>query len=248
MDSKKEQFSSSKTDIYSLWANNLNDKDMSYSMLVDNKLNKDPLTTPLPRKIHSWVNDDAVDRCYSCKTQFSMLFRRHHCRFCGRIFCYKCSDHTQDISTDLLLSDSNRNVWHNYIEACFTSFETVRHRVCGTCDSLIDRLNAIKKWVHIFCLLDLDIREIRNLAGVCKLWWYASNYYLSIFREIQYKLPIEEYSKIEKKMLLNNVKYFGGHSLTIAVQLRLIGVFAILVSPFLVCFSHLYTFVFLTNL
>jgi len=224
---------STESDINSLWTNNLSNKDMSYSMLVDNKSNKDPLTTALPRKIHSWINDDSVDKCYLCKQQFYILVRRHHCRFCGRIFCHKCSDYYQNIPKDILLSNSNKNIWHNYIESYFTSIDTTKERhhkkpcsvskerVCKVCNRLIDRLNAIKKWIHIFCLLDLDIKEIRNLAGVCKLWWYAANYYLSIFREIQYNLPIEEFTNIEKRMLSNNAKYCSGHSQYIVALLKM---------------------------
>lgn len=29
--------------------------------------------------------------CYGCRSAFSMLNRRHHCRSCGQIFCQKCS-------------------------------------------------------------------------------------------------------------------------------------------------------------
>jgi phosphatidylinositol 3-kinase len=112
----------------------------------------------------------------------------------------------------MLLSESKRNVWHNYIELYDISKEMIKQRICVVCNKLIDRLKAIKKWVYIYSLLELDIKEIRKIARVCKLWWYASNYYLSIFREIQYKLPIEEYSDMEKRMLYRNVQYYRGHS------------------------------------
>eukprot|EP01119_Soliformovum_irregulare_P015063 TRINITY_DN4193_c0_g1_i2.p1 TRINITY_DN4193_c0_g1~~TRINITY_DN4193_c0_g1_i2.p1 ORF type:complete len:426 (+),score=87.98 TRINITY_DN4193_c0_g1_i2:115-1392(+) len=40
-----------------------------------------------------WVPDFAVDVCTSCKGNFSVLKRRHHCRACGHVFCGKCTDH-----------------------------------------------------------------------------------------------------------------------------------------------------------
>lgn len=45
----------------------------------------------LPRT--SWVNDSDVKRCANdaCKAAFSTFLRRHHCRFCGDIFCGSCS-------------------------------------------------------------------------------------------------------------------------------------------------------------
>eukprot|EP01028_Stygiella_incarcerata_P010866 TRINITY_DN5892_c0_g1_i1.p1 TRINITY_DN5892_c0_g1~~TRINITY_DN5892_c0_g1_i1.p1 ORF type:complete len:3232 (-),score=682.69 TRINITY_DN5892_c0_g1_i1:191-9886(-) len=38
-----------------------------------------------------WIRDEEVDACASCKTRFSTLNRRHHCRNCGRVVCGSCS-------------------------------------------------------------------------------------------------------------------------------------------------------------
>ena len=39
-----------------------------------------------------WLDDSAVTHCQdaSCGGAFSTILRRHHCRFCGGIFCSKC--------------------------------------------------------------------------------------------------------------------------------------------------------------
>jgi hypothetical protein len=34
--------------------------------------------------------------CFECSTSFSFFRRRHHCRLCGQIFCYDCSNHFVD--------------------------------------------------------------------------------------------------------------------------------------------------------
>ena len=31
--------------------------------------------------------------CYECHVSFSVFVRRHHCRVCGQIFCWRCCDH-----------------------------------------------------------------------------------------------------------------------------------------------------------
>ena len=40
-----------------------------------------------------WQPDSEVSECPICKRQFSLLFRRHHCRKCGRVVCNDCSPH-----------------------------------------------------------------------------------------------------------------------------------------------------------
>ncbi|KAJ6661947.1 hypothetical protein lerEdw1_012794 [Lerista edwardsae] len=37
-----------------------------------------------------WLGDAEVNRCQDCQKEFGWMNRRHHCRMCGRIFCYYC--------------------------------------------------------------------------------------------------------------------------------------------------------------
>nr|CCA15676.1 phosphatidylinositol3phosphate 5kinase putative [Albugo laibachii Nc14]CCA16260.1 phosphatidylinositol3phosphate 5kinase putative [Albugo laibachii Nc14] len=43
-----------------------------------------------------WMPDHLCKVCYDCATSFTLFRRRHHCRLCGQIFCYECSDHFVD--------------------------------------------------------------------------------------------------------------------------------------------------------
>jgi pleckstrin homology domain-containing family F len=38
-----------------------------------------------------WVPDDATERCLICRSLFTFINRRHHCRSCGRVICSACS-------------------------------------------------------------------------------------------------------------------------------------------------------------
>jgi len=38
-----------------------------------------------------WMSDASVNACYNCSKPFTTLRRKHHCRFCGQIFCWKCA-------------------------------------------------------------------------------------------------------------------------------------------------------------
>ncbi|XP_029683775.1 FYVE and coiled-coil domain-containing protein 1 isoform X1 [Takifugu rubripes] len=39
-----------------------------------------------------WLLDKETTHCLDCQSQFTWWLRRHHCRLCGRIFCYYCSN------------------------------------------------------------------------------------------------------------------------------------------------------------
>lgn len=43
-----------------------------------------------------WMPDGAATKCTTCNLQFTLFRRRHHCRFCGKIFCHACSSQTMD--------------------------------------------------------------------------------------------------------------------------------------------------------
>lgn len=43
----------------------------------------------IPRKY--WMNDSFVSECLNCFKPFSAFRRKHHCRFCGQIFCSDCT-------------------------------------------------------------------------------------------------------------------------------------------------------------
>jgi FYVE/RhoGEF/PH domain-containing protein 5/6 len=39
-----------------------------------------------------WIQDRRVTMCQSCTAEFTVTFRRHHCRACGKVVCSDCSD------------------------------------------------------------------------------------------------------------------------------------------------------------
>ena len=49
--------------------------------------NRDELYLPIP----VFVPDDYSDICMDCKTKFGVISRRHHCYFCGKLCCKKCT-------------------------------------------------------------------------------------------------------------------------------------------------------------
>lgn len=53
-------------------------------------------TMPLkPPPQSEWIPDAAVSCCMACHIEYFNVFsRRHHCRRCGRVVCYTCSQHS----------------------------------------------------------------------------------------------------------------------------------------------------------
>jgi len=41
---------------------------------------------------HQWVPDKDATACMNCKSVFTFIKRRHHCRYCGGIFCGPCTN------------------------------------------------------------------------------------------------------------------------------------------------------------
>ncbi|GFV39401.1 1-phosphatidylinositol 3-phosphate 5-kinase [Trichonephila clavipes] len=47
-----------------------------------------------------WMLDSNCKECYDCGDKFTTFRRRHHCRVCGQIFCWRCCN--QEIPGDLI--------------------------------------------------------------------------------------------------------------------------------------------------
>lgn len=54
-----------------------------------------------------WQPDSEASECPICKRQFSLLFRRHHCRKCGRVVCNDCSPHRITIPRQFIVQPPN---------------------------------------------------------------------------------------------------------------------------------------------
>eukprot|EP01133_Synstelium_polycarpum_P020517 gene20517-24628_t len=67
---------------------------MTMEFEEDSGFKPDPVFTNSRPK---WVDDSDVHNCTRCKTSFSLLVRRHHCRRCGLVFCQKCSSNNVKI-------------------------------------------------------------------------------------------------------------------------------------------------------
>lgn len=282
-------------------------EDDGWTNADDGQLGQDMYRFVQPRRLSSWVQDDAVFACFKCHTVFSLLVRKHHCRACGRIFCSACSSqrvvipgdyeaapaspaynslttNASDLigniswyltsysspssasSMDLSASAGRRlsftesgslrltpkeeqekflkdvqRLQENNVISKFTPSRSrsgsasssvssssthatgshtsipvpegsVMQRVCDDCACALQQRRHHYNTVKVFELCEFDLRELRTLGQVCRKWHRASIMCLSMFRQIQYCLPTHRLSDREKKMLIINRKFLGGHT------------------------------------
>lgn len=184
--------------------------DLSYSMINDIKNERKPYRKIETRKIYKWVDDSVVSNCYKCKIGFGLFYRKHHCRMCGRIFCYTCSSGRIDVPIELQIKPPSNN---NYILNDYLSDrDNKKVRVCDHCFTKMTELNKLKALIMIFDIMNFTIPELLVLRCVNKQWQQVANYFLSRIREMQYYLSDHKYSEFDKKVLWKNRYYIMGHS------------------------------------
>lgn len=191
----------------------------SYSMFIDKKpsqtpKNKIPAANKevAPQKILEWVDDSKVSKCYNCDTEFSMFTRKHHCRYCGKIFCHTCSSKNIHIPKYLKKINSEQYKINWGIMSMFKSENQIKERVCDKCYNIIIDRNKIYTLINVFSHVDFDLRDYSIISQVSKNWRTIALHYFSLFRQLQYCMPDYKYSKLERKILWDNRHLIGGHS------------------------------------
>jgi hypothetical protein len=161
---------------------------------------------------NGWRADESVFNCHKCGSVFGFFLRKHHCRCCGNIFCYKCSSNKQMIPEFIKDVPPENDYWNlsHYVPAISVQSTAVPKRVCDNCaDQIIIRNSCIDKINDIF---DKSYDITKVCAIVCDNKENIIEYYFEQLRNIQYYFPDHIYSDTDKKLLRTNSKYFRGHN------------------------------------
>lgn len=75
-------------------------------------------TSSLGRKAPLWIPDSRVTMCMICTSEFTITWRRHHCRACGKVTCGNCSRNKAPL---VYLSDKEARVCDNCHETLVLS-------------------------------------------------------------------------------------------------------------------------------
>lgn len=190
---------------------NMDEGDISFSMMIDKSETTKNYNNIQTRTLNRWADDYTVTKCNKCSAEFGFMTRKHHCRKCGYIFCYSCSDKTYIIPNYVKIPKSNIN----------DGDMKNPKRVCIDCYHDLLYLEDLKTSIEKIESNVLDINEIKKMREKSELHnHYINYYYLSQFREIQYVLPNHQYTIFEKNILWINRKLFIGHCLLITQLLK----------------------------
>lgn len=85
---------------------------------------------PIPP--HLWTCDSSRQTCTHCNLAFSLCRRRHHCRWCGLLFCSTCTPHSIQS-----------------LRACYKCFQEYDNNQIVWCPFCSERLGEGKEESHL---------------------------------------------------------------------------------------------------
>ena len=126
-----------------------------------------------------WVLDEEVTCCRGCKLDFDWLNRKHHCRYCGYIYCSSCS------ATKFLLP----------IEYGFTEPQ----RVCDSCSIVLHNVQ-----LDLLSTANHSLRTAIDLAPNNYSRYLNSPYSFSMHNEVK-KAAYSTYNMFNRKNILHDM-------------------------------------------
>ena len=176
---------------------------------------------PIPITPSIWTPDDRVSICFECRTTFNIINRKHHCRICGRIFCNECTKYRIRIPSFIqhfMVSTPN----------AYLQYDTDDHkRVCKTCFKATEVANEAKLLIYAFAMLPVSISHLYQLRIICKRWKGAVDTLISLWTGLEYKIPRDKYTKLEKKLLETHYWELAGHNRWMVKAVKLLGAKAV---------------------
>lgn len=180
------------------------------------------------RGAHSWAPDDAVSHCNNCHLAFSMFWRKHHCRYCGRIFCDPCTKWRAKLPRDLDNFPkspeptewfASLKVWRNDTKRASLQEE----RVCEPCKAKVDQLWSLSGTIRIVMHMRLDLEQLCTWACVSQQWNEAVRCVRTLHKNLQFRLPWYSPSLSELDYLRRNISFFSGHNRWMVLMLKAVN-------------------------
>ena len=154
------------------------------------------------KKIYRPIDDSSITHCSKCGTRFNFYTRKHHCRSCGKIFCYNCSQWLENIPRDLV----------EYVETYNWITEDKVLRVCQACKESINSYRRLERLIQYFEIVSYPLELCLRALTLSKDWCDAMKIYLANFRQIQNYSPTIKLSKRDICALQVNIDNIQGHN------------------------------------
>ena len=181
---------------------------MSMSMFLEKRV-KPEKEIHIPKPSPSiWIPSQNVSKCYKCKCAFGMFNRKHHCRVCGRVFCANCADKWGVIPS--LVNSTTPPIRGNSVSSWLT-YDDSQKRMCEKCKNKTDFIHESSGYIYVFTNLPIELKDLYELRLVNKLWCKSVNTILSAYKSVQYNLPIQRFSKLERSFLWTHRNEFVNH-------------------------------------
>ncbi|XP_069765531.1 FYVE, RhoGEF and PH domain-containing protein 6 isoform X2 [Narcine bancroftii] len=123
------------------------------SKSLEEEPDKPEVNTPLGSKAPIWIPDPRATMCMVCTCDFTLTWRRHHCRACGKIVCQACS--SNKFNLDYLKNRPARVCDYCFLELqkrdrMQVSISFWGNAICGVHLSCVDHINYGKNKVAVF--------------------------------------------------------------------------------------------------
>ncbi|XP_044535388.1 FYVE, RhoGEF and PH domain-containing protein 4 isoform X2 [Gracilinanus agilis] len=116
----------------------------------DNDIHSEVSTAELGKRAPRWIRDNEVTMCMKCREPFNALTRRrHHCRACGHVVCWKCSDYKAQLEYD-------GGKWNKVCKDCYQI-------ITGCTDSEEKKKKGI---------LEIESAEVSGNSVICSFLHY----------------------------------------------------------------------------
>jgi hypothetical protein len=154
------------------------------------------------RKLQKIIDETLITHCENCRCTFTMIYRKHHCRSCGKVFCSSCCYKTISVPKEFL----------SYTHTSIFSYFSKEERVCENCYNEISEFHSVSLLIHFFKILGLEIHLLQRCGTLSKPWRKAILFYFGFMREIIYKLLHFDLDDAEIRFLYNNRNILYHHS------------------------------------
>ncbi|KAG1684729.1 FYVE, RhoGEF and PH domain-containing protein 6 [Nymphon striatum] len=95
-----------------------------HNIELDSQNNSDVTSFTLGHHAPVWIPDSRASMCQICTTNFTVTFRRHHCRTCGKVVCKRCSANKVALKYE-------KGHLSRVCDECFQIFDTKMKNVGG---------------------------------------------------------------------------------------------------------------------